>query len=116
MARLPIPSQLAPDELPANMTVSSTDCEQWYDEQCAEQADDDGTAAYLAMQRTVRAALDEEKRQEAGGPAEGLAEADGGADGEADGLRARLPVSFGRAAADPVRERIAAIHASIYGA
>ena len=117
---MPIPSKLAPEELPANVSVTSTDCEQWYYEQpCYENEEDDdaSTQAYYDMQRQVRASLEQEKQQED--------VQDSVLDEEHDPLRDSLPRSFGRssdhrhdedAPRHPILDRIQAIRASIYGA
>ena len=88
---MPIPSKLAPEELPANVSVTSTDCEQWYYEQPYyqnEEDDDASTQAYYDMQRQVRASLEQEKQQED--------VQDSVLDEEHDPLRESLPRSFGR--------------------
>ena len=117
---MPIPSKLAPEELPANVSVTSTDCEQWYYEQPYyqnEEDDDASTQAYYDMQRQVRASLEQEKQQED--------VQDSVLDEEHDPLRDSLPRSFGRssdhrhdegAPRHPILDRIQAIRASIYGA
>ena len=117
---MPIPSKLAPEELPANVSVTSTDCEQWYYEQPYyqnEEDDDASTQAYYDMQRQVRASLEQEKQQED--------VQDSVLDEEHDPLRESLPRSFGRssdhrhdedAPRHPILDRIQAIRASIYGA
>ena len=117
---MPIPSKLAPEELPANVSVTSTDCEKWYDEQpfYEEEDDDDAsTQAYYDMQRQVRASLEQEKQQED--------IQDSVLDEEHDPLRESLPRSFGRISdhrhdegppRHPIFDRIQAIRASIYGA
>ena len=117
---MPIPSKLAPEELPANVSVTSTDCEQWYYEHpCYENEEDDdaSTQAYYDMQRQVRASLEQEKQQED--------VQDSVLDEEHDPLRDSLPRSFGRssdhrhdegAPRHPILDRIQAIRASIYGA
>ena len=117
---MPIPSKLAPEELPANVSVTSTDCEQWYYEQPYyqnEEDDDASTQAYYDMQRQVRASLEQEKQQED--------VQDSMLDEEHDPLRDSLPRSFGRssdhrhdegAPRHPILDRIQAIRASIYGA
>ena len=117
---MPIPSKLAPEELPANVSVTSTDCEQWYYEQPYyqnEEDDDASTQAYYDMQRQVRASLEQEKQQED--------VQDSVLDEEYDPLRDSLPRSFGRssdhrhdegAPRHPILDRIQAIRASIYGA
>ena len=117
---MPIPSKLAPEELPANVSVTSTDCEQWYYEQPYyqnEEDDDASTQAYYDMQRQVRASLEQEKQQED--------VQDSVLDEEHDPLRESLPRSFGRSSGHrhdegaprhPILDRIQAIRASIYGA
>ena len=117
---MPIPSKLAPEELPANVSVTSTDCEQWYYEQPYyenEEDDDASMQAYYDMQRQVRASLEQEKQQED--------VQDSMLDEEHDPLRDSLPRSFGRssdhrhdegAPRHPILDRIQAIRASIYGA
>ena len=117
---MPIPSKLAPEELPANVSVTSTDCEQWYYEQPYyqnEEDDDASTQAYYDMQRQVRASLEQEKQQED--------VQDSVLEEEHDPLRESLPRSFGRssdhrhdegAPRHPILDRIQAIRASIYGA
>ena len=117
---MPIPSKLAPEELPANVSVTSTDCEKWYNEQpfYEEEDDDDAsTQAYYDMQRQVRASLEQEKQQED--------IQDSVLDEEHDPLRESLPRSFGRISdrrhdegppRHPIFDRIQAIRASIYGA
>ena len=117
---MPIPSKLAPEELPANVSVTSTDCEQWYYEQPYyqnEEDDDASTQAYYDMQRQVRASLEQEKQQED--------VQDSVLDEEHDPLRDSLPRSFGRSSGHrhdegaprhPILDRIQAIRASIYGA
>ena len=117
---MPIPSKLAPEDLPANVSVTSTDCEQWYYEQPYyqnEEDDDASTQAYYDMQRQVRASLEQEKQQED--------VQDSVLDEEHDPLRDSLPRSFGRssdhrhdegAPRHPILDRIQAIRASIYGA
>lgn len=117
---MPIPSKLAPEELPVNVSVTSTDCEQWYYEQPYyqnEEDDDASTQAYYDMQRQVRASLEQEKQQED--------VQDSVLDEEHDPLRESLPRSFGRssdhrhdegAPRHPILDRIQAIRASIYGA
>lgn len=86
--RVPPPSQRPPSEIPQIMTLSSTDCEAWYNEQW--DADESAAAqAYSDMQRSVRDALEREKAAEA-------AEAGVEADDTVDPLRAALPMAFGR--------------------
>lgn len=101
--RTPPPSMRPPEEIPKGVTISSTDCAAWYEQQWQDEwdaenyaADDPATRMYLEMQRQVRSALAEEKR------AEELAEAAAAQDqnsvdedaSEAK-LRAALPREFG---------------------
>ena len=101
--RTPPPSMRPPEEIPEGVTISSTDCAAWYEQQWQAEwdaenyaADDPATRMYLEMQRQVRSALAEEKR------AEELAEVAAAQDqnsvdedaSEAK-LRAALPREFG---------------------
>ena len=87
--RIPAPSQRPSHEIPVGVTLSSTDCAAWYDEQW-EAEEDEATQAYFEMQRQVRSALEEEKRREVEPETVDEFSVD-------DGLRAALPQSFGRA-------------------
>ena len=69
------------------MTVISTDCQAWYDEQWTME-EDAATQEYNEVQRITRRALEQEKQAE-------RVDAHVDADESVDALRAALPVAFG---------------------
>lgn len=75
-------------EIPKGMTVISTDCQAWYDEQWAME-EDAAAQEYSEMQRMTRRALEQEKQAE-------RVDAHIDADDSENALRAALPVAFGR--------------------
>lgn len=101
--RTPPPSMRPREEIPEGISISSTDCAAWYEQQWQDEwdaqdyeAEDPATCMYLEMQRQVRTALAEEKR------AEELAEAAApqgqnrlDEDAAEAALRAALPREFG---------------------
>lgn len=97
--RVPPPSMRPQDEIPSDLTISSTDCAAWYDQQFendGEQEDfdeyqeynDASTLAYIEMQRQVRQQL---ARDEESDDTVVVDETPN------DELRAQLPMSFGKA-------------------
>ena len=140
--RIPYPSKLPSDEFPSNMTISSIDCESWYDQQWYDEEQesedvDESTRAYINMQRQVHASLAEEKRLE---EEQVRFYQDDTHIEEQEPLRESLPRAFGRArnvealapeldygtpspqslpvhsnASHPFFRRIESIRASIYG-
>lgn len=90
--RVPPPSQIPADEFPEGLTISSTDCEAWYNDQWNGYYDE-ATQAYLSMQQQIQKEIAEEKRRE-----EDFVMTDQGSnlDGAGNALRDALPLSFGR--------------------
>ena len=94
--RVPPPSLVPPDQVPKGLTISSTDCEAWYNDQWNQYYDEDydeATQAYLSMQYEIQKEVAEEKRRE-----EDFVTTDQetGMDDASISLRDALPVSFGR--------------------
>lgn len=112
--RVPPPSQVPPDEVPEGLTISSTDCEAWYNDQWNENYDgdyDEVTQAYLSMQYQIQKQVAEEKRRE-----EDFTTTDQevSVDGTSSSLRDALPMSFGRPTmrARPTQEEVAEVDAT----
>lgn len=96
--RVPPPSQIPVEEIPSGMTISSIDCEAWYNDQWDDYYDeefDPMTQAYLSMQREIQKGIAEEKQKEEDFT---MTEQEAGME-EASPLRDALPMSFGRPSA-----------------
>ncbi|WFD01244.1 non-specific serine/threonine protein kinase [Malassezia yamatoensis] len=102
LSRVPPPSMRPSSEIPAGLTISSTDCQAWYEQQWSAAQDDytnqayerhtdthdAQTQEYLAIQRQVRLALAQEKQAE-------LAQVQLDNEQDEQSLRAALPMAFG---------------------
>ncbi|WFD45348.1 hypothetical protein MPSI1_004030 [Malassezia psittaci] len=103
LTRVPPPSMRPASEIPEGLTISSTDCQAWYEQQWSAAQDDytnqayeqhadihdADTQEYLAMQRQVRLALAQEKQAE-------LAQVQLDNQQDEHSLRSALPIAFGR--------------------